>query len=47
MLMKDSTLKWTVEAKKYFEAIKDTLTKTHVLISHDFKKDFIIFSFAS
>lgn len=46
MLKKDSTLKWRVEAKQSFEAIKEALTKTPVLISPDFKKDFIIFSFA-
>jgi len=46
MLRKDSTLKWTVEAKQSFEAIKEALTKTPVLISPDFKRDFLIFSFA-
>ena len=47
MLKKDSTLKWIVEAKQPFEAIKEALTKTPILISFDFRKDFIIFSFAS
>ena len=47
MLKKDLFLKWTVEAKKSFESIKQALTKTQVLIIPDFKKDFIIFSFAS
>ena len=47
MLKKDSVFKWTVEAKQSFESIKQDLTKTPVLISPDFKKDFIIFSFAS
>ena len=47
MLKKYSTLKWTVEAKQSFEAIKEALTKTPLLISRNFKKDFIIFSFAS
>ena len=47
MLKKDSVLKWTVEAKQSFDFIKQALTKTPVLISPDFKKDFIIFSFAS
>ena len=46
MLRKDSTLKWTVEAKEYFEAIKQALTKTPVLISPDFQKDFVVFTFA-
>ena len=47
MLKKDSVLKWTVEEKQSFDSIKQYLTKTPVLISPDFKKDFIIFSFAS
>ena len=47
MLGKDSEIKWTVEEKQSFESIKQVLTKTPVLISPDFQKDFIIFSFAS
>jgi len=47
MLRKDSTIKWKVEEKQSFEAIKEALTKTPVLISPDFNKDIIIFSFAS
>ena len=47
MLKKYSAPKWTVEAKHSFEEIKEALTKTLVLISPDFQKDFIIFSFAS
>lgn len=43
MLKKDSVLKWTMEAKQSFESIKQALKKTPVLISPDFKKDFIIF----
>ena len=46
MIKKGSVLKWTIEAKKTFESIKQALTKAPVLIIHDFKKDFIIFSFA-
>ena len=46
MLIKDSTLKWIVEAKQPFEVIKEALTKTLVLISPNFNKDFIIFSFS-
>ena len=47
MLRKDSTLKWRVEAKKSIESIKEALTKTPIIISHNFNKDFIIFYFAS
>lgn len=45
MLKKYLELEWTVEAKQCFDAIKEALTKTLVLISPDFKKYFIIFSF--
>ena len=47
MLKKDSKVKWTVEAKQAFEEIKLALTRTPVLTSPKFDKDFIIFSFAS
>eukprot|EP00253_Pinus_taeda_P002515 PITA_02515 len=47
MLKKDSSIKWTVEAKQYFEEIKMALTRTPVLTSPQFDRDFIIFSFAS
>ena len=47
MLQKDSKVKWTIEAKQAFEEIKIALTKTPVLTSPKFDKDFIIFSFAS
>lgn len=47
MLKKDSSIKWTVEAKKAFEEVKMALTRTPVLKSPQFDRDFIIFSFAS
>ena len=47
MLKKEQGVKWTLEAKKSFEMVKQALTKTLVLISLDFSKDFYIFSFAS
>ena len=47
MLRKDNDIKWTIEAKKYFNDIKKESTKAHVLIGPYFSKDFIIFSFAS
>ena len=40
MLRKDSEIKWSSEAKKYFEEIKAALTKAPVLISPNFEKDF-------
>eukprot|EP00253_Pinus_taeda_P018412 PITA_18412 len=47
MLKKDSKVKWTMEAKQAFEDIKIALTKTPVLTSPKFDRDFMIFSFAS
>jgi len=47
MLKKDSKVKWIAEAKQAFEEIKTALTRTPVLTSPRFDRDFIIFSFAS
>jgi hypothetical protein len=47
MLRKGSEIKWTPEARNYFEDIKVALTKAPVLASPNFAKDFILFSFAS
>lgn len=47
MLKKDSSIKWTIKAKQSFESIKQALTKAPILISPDYTKYFIIFSFAS
>ena len=47
MRKKEEGVKWTLEAKKSFELVKQALTKTPVLISPEFTKDFFIFSFAS
>lgn len=44
---KDTTIKWIVDAKKSFEYIKLALTKTPILISPKFDRDFILFSFGS
>eukprot|EP00253_Pinus_taeda_P006823 PITA_06823 len=47
MLKKGADFKWTAEAKKSFEEIKKALTPAPVLISPDFTKEFLIFTFAS
>jgi len=47
MLRKGSEIKWSLEAKNSFEEIKEALTKAPVLISPNFEKDFLIYSFAS
>jgi len=47
MLKKDQEVKWTAEAKNSFEKIKMALTEAPVLVSPDFTKEFLTFSFAS
>jgi hypothetical protein len=47
LLKKDVTFIWDDKAIKYFEDIKDAISQAPVLISLDYSKDFIIFSFAS
>jgi hypothetical protein len=47
MLRKGNEIKWNPEARKSFEDIKIALTKSPVLASPDFAKDFILFSFTS
>eukprot|EP00253_Pinus_taeda_P010803 PITA_10803 len=47
MLKKGADFKWTAEARKSFEEIKKALTQAPVLISPDFTKEFLIFTFAS
>ena len=47
MLKKDQEVKWTAEVKNSFEKIKMALTKAPVLVSPDFTKEFLTFSFVS
>ena len=47
MLKKDNSIKWTVESKQSFVDIKKALTKAPILVSPNFAKEFMIFSFAS
>ena len=46
MLKKDQEVKWTAEAKNSFEKIKQALTEAPVLVSPNFSKYFLTFSFA-
>ena len=46
MMKKDHEIKWIVEAKKYFKNIKQAISKYPVLVSPDFDKDFLVFSYA-
>jgi hypothetical protein len=47
MLRKGNEFKWTVESRNSFDQIKKALTEAHVLISPNYSKDFLIFSFSS
>jgi hypothetical protein len=47
MLSKGNEVKWIVEPIESFNQIKKTLTKAPVLISPNYSKEFIIFSFTS
>ena len=47
MLKKDVEIKWTDQARKYFEHIKKAIMGAPSLISPDYTKGFYIFSFAS
>jgi hypothetical protein len=47
MLRKGDEIKWNVESRNSFDQIKKALTKALVLISPDYSKDFLIFSFVS
>ena len=47
MLQKYCDIKWTIEAKKYFIDTKKEIIEAPVLVSRNFSKDFIVFSFAS
>jgi hypothetical protein len=47
MLRKGNEVKWTTEPREYFSQIKKALTEALVLISPDYSKDFLIFSFSS
>jgi hypothetical protein len=47
LLKKDVAFRWGNETNRSFEDIKNAISQAPVLISPDFSRDFIIFSFAS
>jgi len=47
MMRKDNEIKWTPEACASFNIIKQAIRQFLVLISPNYDKDFLIFSFAS
>ena len=46
MLKNGHEIKWTAEAKKSFKEIKQAISEAPMLVSPDFTKDFLIFSYA-
>ena len=46
LLNKDSKFEWTNEGKDAFKSIKDAISRSPVLISPDYSKEFQIFSFS-
>jgi hypothetical protein len=47
MLNKDVEIKWTRETRSSFQRINQALIEAHVLVSPDYSKEFLIFSFSS
>jgi hypothetical protein len=47
MLRKWNEVKWNAKSRESFNQIKKALTEEPMLISPDYSKDFLIFSFAS
>jgi hypothetical protein len=47
MLRKGHEVKWTIESRNSLDQIKKALIEAPVLVSLDYSKDFLIFSFAS
>jgi hypothetical protein len=47
MLKKGNEVKWIAKPREYFVQIERALIEAPVLISPDYSKDFLIFSFAS
>jgi hypothetical protein len=47
MLKKEQRFEWTTNTQEAFNKIKGAITTTPILISPDFQKDFIIYSFST
>ena len=47
MLKTKHEIKWTMDARRSFKDIKQAITEAPVLVSPDFNKYFLIFSYAS
>ena len=46
LLKKDAKFEWTDDGRRAFKAIKEAITKSPVLVSPNYAKDFQLFSFA-
>ena len=47
LLKKQDKFEWTDEGREAFRCIKDAITRSPILVSLDYSKDFLIFPFAS
>jgi hypothetical protein len=47
MLKRENELKWTPKSKASFEGVKKSIGEAPILVSPDYTKEFLIFSFAS
>ncbi len=47
MMKKYVVYKWSDEAKKSFQWIKEAITEAPALVSPDFRKEFLLYTFAS
>ena len=47
MMKKDVVYRWSDEAKKSFQRIKEAIAEAPALVSPDFGKEFLLYTFAS
>lgn len=47
LMSEKRVFKWNEEGKKAFESIKEAIAQAPILVNPDFKKDFIIYCYAS
>jgi len=47
LLKKDVAFRWDEKGLRYFEYIKKSISQAPVLVSLDYSRDFMIFSFSS
>ena len=47
MIKKDAIFNWGQTEKEYFQRILEAISEAHSILSPDFNKDFILYTFAS